>query len=403
MVNKLPNIDTDVESSISLRGELAYLFPGSPAGDDFEGQASAYVDDFEGSQTSIDILSPFAWSLASVPQAFEGSGSTSNALAYNFSRAQLSWYTIDPIFYGTQRPADITDDDISDPRTRRVFIEELFPNVDLQQGQQQVINTLDLNYLPSQRGPYNYNPAAAGSNILPNPDDNWAGIMRQFSSTDFEQTNVEYIQFWVMDPFVYDPTNAGGTISINLGSISEDILKDNRKQYENGLPDDGSTTLTNATDYGKVPVNQSLVYAFDTDGAQRTNQDIGLDGLNDIEENTQFGAFGPDDPARDNYEYFLATSGDIVTRYRRYNNTQGNSPTEVTQDDRGATTLPDVEDINRDNTMNTIDSYFEYDIPVDPTRMTVATNEYIFDTKEVQTTLPNGNTIDTRWFNLEFL
>ncbi|EAS20386.1 SprA [Flavobacteria bacterium BBFL7] len=397
MVNKLPNIDTDVESNISLRGELAYLFPGSPAGDNFEGQAAAYVDDFEGSQTSIDILTPFSWSLASVPQAFEGAGSSSNALAYNFSRAQLSWYSIDPIFYGTQRPADITDDDISDPRTRRVFIDELFPNVDLQQGQQQVINTLDLNYLPSQRGPYNYNPAAAGSNILPNPEDNWAGIMRQFSSTDFEQTNVEYIQFWVMDPFVYDPTNNGGTISINLGSISEDILKDNRKQYENGLPDDGGTALTNATDYGKVPVNQSLVYAFDTDGAQRVNQDIGLDGLSDIEENNQFGAFGPEDPARDNYEYFLATSGDIVTRYRRYNNTQGNSPTTVTQDDRGATTLPDVEDINRDNTMNTIDSYFEYDIPMDPARMTVATNEYIFDTKEVQTTLPNGNTINTRW------
>ncbi len=396
MVNKLPNIDTDVESAMSLRGELAYLFPGTPPGDNFEGQAAAYVDDFEGSQTSIDILSPFAWSLASVPEAFEGAGSQGNALAYNFTRAQLSWYSIDPIFYGTQRPADITDNDVSDPRTRRVFVDELFPNVDIQQGQQQVINTLDLNFLPNQRGPYNYNPTAAGSNILPNPQNNWAGIMRQFSSTDFEQTNVEYIQFWVMDPFQYDPTNTGGTISINLGSISEDILKDNRKQFENGLPDDGSTTLTIPTDYGKVPVNQSLVYAFDSDGAQRTNQDIGLDGLSDVEENLQFGAFGPEDPARDNYEYFLATSGDILTRYRRYNNTQGNSPTEVSQDDRGATTLPDVEDINRDNTMNTIDSYFEYDIDVFP-GMDVTNSEYIFDTKDVQTTLPNGSTISTRW------
>ncbi|WP_438961533.1 cell surface protein SprA [Nonlabens sp.] len=398
MVNKLPNIDTDVASNISLRGEVAYLFPGSPQGDNFGGEAAAYVDDFEGSQTSIDILSPFAWSLASVPNGF-GAPNNDPGLINGFKRAQLSWYSIDPIFYGNQRPAGITDNDVSDPRTRRVFIDELFPNVDLQQGQQQVVNTLDLNYRPNERGPYNYNPLAAGSNILPNPEDNWGGIMRQFSSTDFEQTNVEYIQFWVMDPFQYDPTNAGGTISINLGSISEDILKDNRKQFENGLPDDGSSGIgvtTIATDYGKVPTNQSLVYAFDTNGAQRNNQDIGLDGLNDIEENGQFPAFGPDDPARDNYEYFLATGGDIVTRYRRYNNTQGNSPTELTQDDRGATTLPDVEDINRDNTMNTIDSYFEYDIDIYP-GMDVTNSDYIFDTKEVQTTLPNGSTIDTRW------
>lgn len=396
LANKLPNVDTDVPSNLSLRGEIAYLFPGSPAGDDFGGQAAAYVDDFEGSQTTIDILTPFSWSLASTPVAFEGAGSPANPLAYNFSRAKMAWYSIDPIFYGNQRPAGITDDDVSDYRTRRVFIDELFPNVDLQQGQQQVINTLDMAYYPDERGQYNYNPQAAGTNILPNPADNWGGIMRQFSSTDFEQTNVEYIQFWIMDPFQYDPTNNGGTISINLGSISEDILKDNRKQFENGLPDDGGTDLTVNTAFGKVPVNQSLVYAFDTQGAERANQDIGLDGYSDNEELADFPAFGPIDPAGDNYEFFVAATGDIPMRYKNYNGTEGNSPTTVTQDNRGSTTLPDVEDINRDNTMNTIDSYYEYDIDIFP-GMDVTTSEYIFDTKEVQTTLPNGTTIDTRW------
>ncbi|MEP0481493.1 MAG: cell surface protein SprA, partial [Nonlabens sp.] len=355
-----------------------------------------YVDDFEGSQTSIDILTPFSWSLASTPLAFEGNGSVANPLEYNFSRAKLAWYSIDPIFYGNQRPDGITDDDVSDYRTRRVFVDEIFPNVDLQQGQQQVINTLDLSFYPNERGQYNYNPLAAGTNVLPNPADNWGGIMRSFSSTDFEQTNVEYVQFWIMDPFQYDATNNGGTISINLGSISEDILKDNRKQFENGLPNDGSTLLTTDTAYGKVPTNQSLVYAFDTDGAERDNQDIGLDGYSDNEELTDFPTFGPFDPAGDNYEYFLATTGDIFTRYKNYNGTEGNSPTTVTQDDRGATTLPDVEDINRDNTMNTIDSYYEYDIEIFP-GMDVTTSDYIFDTKTVQTVLPNGNTLDTRW------
>lgn len=396
LANKLPNVDTDAISNLSVRGEIAYLFPGSPNGDNFQGRAAAFVDDFEGSQTSIDILSPFAWFLSSVPKAFENGGSDSNRLAYNFLRARMAWYSIDPIFYGNQRPLGLSDDDVSDYRTRRVFVDELFPNIDLQQGQQQVVNTLDLAYYPDERGPYNYNPVAAGSNILPNPRENWAGIMRQFSSTDFEQTNVEYVQFWMMDPFPYEPTNNGGTISINLGSVSEDILKDNRKQFENGLPNDGGTALTLPTAYGKVPANQSLIYAFDTNGQQRTNQDIGLDGFSDAEENTAFPAFGPEDPAGDNYEFFVAASGDILNRYKRYNNTQGNSPTEVSQNNRGSTTLPDVEDINRDNTMNTIDSYYEYNVPIFP-GMDVTSSEYIFDTKEVQTTLPNGNTINTRW------
>jgi cell surface protein SprA len=396
LANKLPNVDTDVQSNLSLRGEIAYLFPGSPDSDNFQGRATAYVDDFEGSQTSIDILAPLSWNLASVPVAFEGAGSPSDPLAFNYLRGRLAWYTIDPIFYGNQRPGEITDSDVSDYRTRRVFVDEIFPNVDLQQGQQQVINTLDLAYYPDERGTYNYNPAAAGTNTLPEPENNWGGITRQFSSTDFEQTNVEYIQFWIMDPFRYDPTNDGGTISLNLGSISEDILKDNRKQFENGLPEEGGDRLTIETAYGKVPLNQSLIYAFDTEGVERTNQDIGLDGLDDLEESANFPEFGPEDPAQDNYEYFLAASGTILERYKRYNNTQGNSPTEVTQTDRGSTTQPDVEDINRDNTMNTIDSYFEYDIDIFP-GMDVDNNRFINDTRLVQSVLPNGSTLETRW------
>ncbi|BAO55141.1 T9SS outer membrane translocon Sov/SprA [Nonlabens marinus] len=396
LANRLPNIDTDVMSNLSLRGEAAYLFPGSPDSDNFNGQAAAYVDDFEGSQTSIDILSPLSWNLASTPVAFEGAGSPNNPLAYNYSRGRLAWYTIDPIFYGNQRPTGISDADVSDYRTRRVFIDEIFPQVDIQQGLTQVINTLDLSFYPDERGSYNYNPAAAGTNLLPNPQNSWGGITRTFLSTDFEQTNVEYVQFWVMDPFLYDPANDGGTISLNLGSISEDILKDNRKQYENGLPEDGGTDLTVPTAFGKVPLNQSLIYAFDTEGQERINQDIGLDGYSDAEEVRDFPQFGPEDPAADNYEYYLAATGDVLERYKRYNNTEGNSPTQVTQTNRGSTTLPDVEDINRDNTMNTIDSYFEYDIDVYP-GMDVDNNPYINDSRLVNTTLPNGSTIETRW------
>jgi cell surface protein SprA len=395
LVNKLPNVDTDVESSLSVRGEFAYLFPGSPSGDDFNGRATAFVDDFEGSQTTINILNPTAWFLASTPVEF-GNPNSTQPLDLNFRRAKMAWYTIDPLFYGSQRPDGLSDQDVSDPRTRRVFIEEIFPQTDIQQGQQQVINTLDMAYYPDERGPYNYNPVAAGSNLLPNPSDNWAGIMRQFSSTDFEQQNVEYIQFWLMDPFVDDPTNGGGKLTINIGSISEDIVPDNRKQYENGLPENGGTDLTNPTVYGKVPVNQSLVYAFDTAGQERDNQDIGLDGFSDAEEFAEFPAFGPEDPAADNYQFYLAAQGDILERYKNYNGTEGNSPTAVSQDNRGSTTLPDVEDINRDNTMNTINAYYSYEVDLFQ-GMNATNNRYISDVIEIQRELPNGSVIPVRW------
>ncbi|QQX77904.1 MULTISPECIES: cell surface protein SprA [Aequorivita] len=398
LVNKLPNIDTDVESNISLRGEFAYLKPGAPKVSDFDGKTTVYVDDFEASQTGNDISAPSSWFLASTPIGFGGQVANDN-LSYNYNRAKLAWYTIDPIFYSSQRPGGINDEDLSSPFARRVFRDEIFPNQDIVQGQTQALFTLDLAYYPSTRGEYNYNPAAAGTNNLPNPENNFGGIMRQLTTTDFEQSNVEYIQFWVMDPFIYEENdgNPGGTINFNLGSISEDVLKDGRKQYENGLPEDGGTANTTTTAWGKVPTNQSLVYTFDTQGQERINQDVGYDGLDNASESAQFPAFaGLPDPANDDYQYFLQGEGNILDRYLKYNGTQGNSPVEVTNTNRGSTAQPDVEDINRDNTMNTIDSYFEYNVPVYP-GMSRENNEFITDVKELEVTTQNNNVIPVRW------
>ncbi|TXK75747.1 cell surface protein SprA [Mesonia sp. K4-1] len=407
LVNKLPNIDTDVESNFSVRGEFAYLKPGAPKGNDFNGVATSYVDDFEASQTSISIMTPLSWSLSSAPIGFGGERAN-NDLASAYKRAKLNWYSIDPIFYTNQRPSGISDEDLSTYATRRVFIDEIFPNTDIIQGQAQAIYTLDLNFDPDSRGQYNFNPAAAGSNQLPNPTDNFGGIMREITTTNFEQSNVEFIEFWVMDPFIYEENNTinEGKITFNLGSISEDVLKDGRKQYENGLPDDGNVGNTLETSFGRVPSSQSLVYAFDTEGQQRTNQDLGLDGLDDLAEAQKFSGFGGlEDPANDNYEYYLSADGDILSRYKNYNGTQGNSPTEVGQNNRGNTTIPSVEDVNRDNTMNTIDSYFEYEVPVfrdmgvnnNTSSVAGIDNDYITDVKTLRTTLQNGSEMDVRW------
>lgn len=401
LVNKLPNIDTDVPSNLSVRGEFAYLLPGAPKGSDFQGEATAYVDDFEGSQGSIDLLSPQSWFLSSRPKALGiAANEDDNGLQNGFNRALLNWYTIDPIFYSNQRPGGITDEDVSNLYTRRVFIDEIFPLRDLVQGQTTIIPTLDLVYYPAQRGPFNFQTQNINlPNALTTPQNSWAGITRQITSTDFEQANVEYIEFWVQDPFLDNPSNPGGKLLLNLGNISEDVIKDGKKQYENGLPENGDVSTLAVTDFGSVvPRNQSLIYAFSSLGEQRANQDVGYDGYDDAKEAIEFGSqFGPD-PSNDNYEYFLQAEGGIFDRYKKYNGTEGNSPDVFSDTNRGSTTQPDVEDINRDNTMNTIDSYFEYEVDITRASLDNPNNTLINDVKIRNITLPNGDNRDVRWY-----
>jgi len=412
LVNKLPNVDTDVASNLSFRGEVAFLKPDTPDGDKFQGESTIYVDDFEGSQTSIDMRSPFSWSLSSTPEKSVRSSYDFNAsatdLSYGYKRAKLSWYSIDPTFYAS-RPSGLSIQDISLNSTRRIYSEELYPVTDIAIGQTQVVNTLDLAYYPKERGSYNYNPAAAATNELPNPQSNFGGIMRSLSSTNFEQSNVEYLQFWLLDPY-YDPGNLSseasitntGKIYFNLGSISEDVLKDGRKQFENGLGSD-QILVSPQPIWGNVPASQSLIYAFDTNPANRSNQDIGLDGLNNNEEASKFPNFsGYPDPSADDYEYYLVAEGNVQDRYKNYNGTQGNSPVDVTDASRGSSTLPDVEDINRDNTMNTINAYFEYSIDLHK-NMTIGVDRYVTDIRETDAAnLPAGaNATRARWIQFK--
>ena len=258
LVNKLPNIDTDVPSNLSVRGEIAFLKPDSPKADQFQGESTIYVDDFEGSQSTIDLRSAYSWSLSSTPVNNSTSAynfnENANDLSYGFKRAKLAWYTIDPVFY-TQKPSGITNEDLSFNTTRRIYSEELYPLTDIAQGQSQVVNTLDLSYYPSDRGPYNNN-----SSFSSNPATNFGGIMRSLNSTNFEQGNVEYIQFWVLDPYVGSgeiPQSNTGKIYFNLGEISEDVLKDGRKQYENGLGPDQIISKSK-TSYGEMFLHPNL-------------------------------------------------------------------------------------------------------------------------------------------------
>ncbi|QLG44547.1 T9SS outer membrane translocon Sov/SprA [Costertonia aggregata] len=402
LANKLPNIDTDVPSNVSVRGEVAFLKPNSPKNADFNGETTTYLDDFEGAQALIDIRSFLGWTLASTPLEFAPGGQLSGSsptdpdnLLNGYGRAKMAWYSIDRIFYSrNQRPSGVSDSDVSSNETRQIFINRLF-NQDVAQGQTQAQNTLNINYYPNVKGPYNNNP----NFDTEVPENKWAGIMRPLSSTNFEQSNVEFVQFWVMDPYVDGITNSPGELVINLGNISEDILKDGRKQYENGLPGVNSNDLVASTSWGETPSTQSLVYAFDADEASRDLQDIGFDGLPDAEEGAVYSNNTGLDPALDNYQYYLAREGNVLERYLDYNNLEGNSPVEVTQTDRGSTTLPDVEDVDRDLTMNTVNSYYEYRIQIKPN--TTINDQYVTDILETEQVpageVPDGRSLNRRW------
>jgi len=427
LANKLPFVDTDAPSNLSVRADMAYLIPGAPRGIDVTGDATAYIDDFEASQIPISLLAPQQWYTASTPRdATVNLGGNDQGLAYNYKRARMSWYNIDPIFYGAgNTPTNIDDDKLSRYETRQINYSEIFPNVQLDVTQQSLIRTLDLAYFPNERGQYNFDTNNIDANDptkFTDPQNRWAGVMRPLTTNNFEQANVEYIQFWVMDPYEnysitpeegldpsinpQDISNQVGDLYINLGNVSEDILRDNQKMYENGLPSGGGINNTNNTIWGKVPNQPSILYAFDEEDSARTHQDLGLDGLSDEEEKQLFPAFANlADPASDNYQYYRSTELDnidasIINRYKFFNNTQGNSPT-INQSTESyptsATTYPDVEDINKDQTMNTVESYFEYKVSLNRNDLQVGSN-FIVDKKTKTVTLKNGATQNATWY-----
>ncbi len=436
MVDKLPFIETKAKSNITVSAEFAHLIPGHPKIKGIDKNGVSYIDDFEGSKTSIDIKSFAAWHIASVPTGNFEEGLFNDSVWYGYNRAKLAWYVIDPILNrkGSNRPSHLTDDQLSNHLTREVYENEIFPKKENEHGIPTNIAVLNLAFYPDQKGPYNFDAApttvSAGINAsgkLLSPGSRWGGIMRDIQTNDFEAANIEFIEFWVMDPFVYDSTHNGGELYFNLGNISEDILKDSRKAFENGLPTTATpdSGMVTATSWGNVPTQQSLVQAFDNNPEARQFQDVGLDGLGTEEEKLRFNYYletikalygetsaayieALSDPGNDNYHYFRGTDFDdaetgILDRYKKYNGLEGNSPTSEQSPESyptSATTIPDIEDINRDNTLSEAESYFQYKIDLRPETMDVGQN-YIYDKIEASVKLENGETEKVNWYQFK--
>lgn len=429
MVDKLPFLDTKEPSSITFAGEFANLIPGHPRALNFAGSSNgaSYIDDFESSRSIIDLKSPISWQVAPTPRLFPES-QLSNDLAYGYNRARLAFYTIDPVFFrGTSlTPNNIKNNrtELSDPYTREVLEQEVFPFKQSATGQPLTLPTFDMTFYPMERGPHNYTTTGLNANgTLANPASRWGGIFRKIDAPDFEALNIEYIELWVEDPFIKKPASAGGDLYFNLGSIPEDILKDGRKSLENGLATDGTANGTDQTVWGRVPKLQPVIQAFDNSPASRRFQDVGLDGFPDSEERGIYAAFlnqvrgilNPAamakveaDPSTDNYHYYRGDDLDnenagILRRYERYNGSEANSKTseqsraETGIENTASTSLPDGEDINRDNNSSLADEYYQYRLSVRPADMVVGQN-FITDKVTSTVRLANGNTQQVSWY-----
>ncbi len=434
---------TTTKSYLNLDGEFAHFIPGHNR--QIGKSGTTYIDNFESAKSTIDLMNISNWVMASTPQGqpdlfpeaapVSVTSSTRRQLAYGFNRARLAWYVIDPLFYngGSAVPSNLDKDDLSQPYARAVYEPELFPYKDQTTSQLSTLMTVfNMAFYPTERGAYNYDVDGSegfskGLNedgSLRDPKTRWGGIMRKFDNTDFESSNYEYIEFWMMDPFIDNPDHTGGKLYFNLGDISEDILRDGRKFFENGLPEDGSDQDVDFTVWGRIPTKQLIVNSFDNQESSRQHQDVGYDGLPNARELDYFqetyvqrigAAFGTGsqayqnaiaDPSADNYHYFRGADYDqadlkVVERYKYYNNSEGNSPTDSQSPENyptAATNLPNMEDMNNDNTLSEDERYYQYVIDLSPDKMVVGEN-YINDIYEGRPSpLPNGDRPATKWY-----
>lgn len=428
LLDKIPFVQCTAPSQINFTGEFAQLI----AGQNHQVQGSAsYIDDFESSETAISIMQPTSWVISSVPSDFEES-KLSNDVRTGYNRALLSWYCVDPIFTrrsSTLTPSHIKNDlqQLSNHYVREVYERELYPAKTQSNNytSSSTLSVMNLAYYPSERGPYNLNPNLDYNGKLQNPAQHWGGMMRKLDVNDFETSNIEYIEFWMLDPFIYTRDKAGnygGDLYINLGEVSEDVLKDGKKFVESSMPTDGSTNYYSETVWGRVPTTNSITYAFNNESGARDKQDVGLNGLSSADEKN-YGAYkeflaavqgkvSPEvfdsllnDPAGDDYHYFRGTDYDnlqmsILDRYKRINNPEGNSRSAENSPeayDTSYKTTPDGEDINQDYTLNEYERYYQYKISIRPEDLVVGRN-YIVDKRHASAPLRNNTTEEVDWY-----
>lgn len=151
--DKLPLLTLTKPSQIALNAEFAHLIAGHYE-NEYTGGYS-YLDDFESTQNSIDLLNPFPWNLASTPYddsptALFPEASKVNDIDYGKNRALMSWYYVDGIFTrknSRSLPKNITKDDLSNHFVRAIQTTELFPNRDVGVNENNLISALNVAFI----------------------------------------------------------------------------------------------------------------------------------------------------------------------------------------------------------------------------------------------------------------
>lgn len=403
LTDKIPLINTEAPSNVNFMAEGAYLIPGTNAGTNDQ----SYIDDFEQTTSKISLKEPGMWSISSKPEKnpepIFANATLNDNIEHGNGRGLLTWYNIDPRFYGIggKAPNGINAQAVSNHASRRVQTQELYNSRDFVAGEQLYTNTFDITYFPNERGPYNVNPQNEA------PSQRWAGLMRPISVSNFVNSNIEYVEFWMMDPYADGSTfGSSPKLLLQLGNVSEDILKDGKLQYENGLPTPSQAANTTTTNWGVQPNQFPILYAFSTDGDNRTAQDLGYDGLDAAGEAAKFGTnfvnpvTNQQDPASDDFVFPLSDrfqgpqASSVTERYKYFRGPEGNSQSNTLE---VATQTPDAEDVNRDYNLDQSENYNQYTVNLDPANMVLGQN-FIVDVKTVEAKFQNGQTGSNKWY-----
>lgn len=316
-IDALPLIDTKEPSSLSLRGEYAIVLPNPNTKESLVssdlGKGAAYIDDFEsGAKRQIQLSTNYSYWYPASPPVDDGLGAGDSArLAH---KGHFYWYNRNPANTPTS---------------------EIWPNRDIAVGSQKT-PVLDLIYDPTRRGIYNPNIAYESGGAP--PDSLWGGMMRQLSyyTTNLDQENIDFIELTMQVPPGLDPSTR---LFVDLGQISEDVIPNRSLNTEDGI------TATNPQ----------------PDDILNEGEDLGIDGLTDDQERALYNS-NENDPARDNFAFDQYGSDNPVD-YVSVNGLQANQGQE-----RGP--FPDTEDLNGNKGLDLDNTYFSYEINLDPNPLT---------------------------------
>lgn len=418
-IDRIPLLQTRSESNFSVSGEFAQLRPGVAQTNavrdaiedgilyEDEENGLSFIDDFEGSEFNISFKYASRWNLPSAPALlpsydganFETGQITSSDLMSRVERADLrakfSWYEIPRNITSILGNVTLT------PESEIVKVNHVFKGRETNNPQDEIINTLDVYYDPTSRGPYNYNPDL--KNKLENePEDMWGGMTATLPSgqEDLTQNNIEFLEFWVQSilPGAKQPDandiseDYNGKIYIDIGVISEDVVPNEVPNTEDGLAQNLASLEIDA-------VGRSYISTLPTppqgqfSNQNRDLEDVGLDGVPnengfspEANEKVLFQSFLTamadayginsdeykaieSDPSNDDYIYYGEPQINDLKLHERFHRVRGyyDGDTPVAGGDKRAVTLkPEKEGLITPSNVEIQNAYYQYEIKYNP-------------------------------------